>query len=346
MTSRLAIVAAFCLYGGVCCAAISQMDAEDAVRRRVVQRGLRVGLDAETGTYTVIASAAKSGIEDGSPASCAQRVACFRLAELKAIHQILNMRGQTMAGQTAVQRGHVDDAAVKTVRTFVETLSESDMDGCVVVDACELTDGTSRAVAVAMTWSAELERCARASAGGSIRPAAAWIEELKTYLANWGDGLPPPTVAFVDSAGFFHRLGVGVAALGGASPLERNAAARLADIWARKNLQLALFGRVAMRKKAELMKTSSRREELQGLASAYEALGEVAAEGPLPMGSLSILESVMMDSSSSGKLLVVVYGVKTQRTASGVAVPIQPGRLEGTSGVMVFNPKTGKFEKQ
>ena len=94
------------------------------------------------------------------------------------------------------------------------------------------------------------------------------------------------------------------------------------------------------------MKTSSRREELQGLASAYEALGEVSAEGPLPTGSLSILESVMKDSSGSGKLLVVVYGVKTQGTAAGAVVPVQPGRSEGTSGVMVFNPKTGKFEKQ
>ena len=345
MTSRLAIVLAFCLCGGACAAAVSQLDAEDAVRRRVVQRGLRVGLDAETGTYTVIASAAKSGGEPGSPASCAQRVACYRLAELRAVHQILNMRGQTMAGQTAVRRDRVGDAAVKAVRTFVETLSESDMDGCVVVDACELNDGARCIVAVAMTWSAELERRARASAEGSLRPAAAWIEELKAYLGEWGGGLPPPTVAFVDSAGFFHRLGVGAAALGGSSPLERNAAARAADLWARKNLQLALFGRAAMRKKAERMKTSSRREELQSLASAYEALGEVAVEGPLPTGSLSILESVVADSPNSGTLLVV-YGVKTQGTAAGAAVSVRPGSSEGTSGVMVFNPVTGKFEKQ
>ena len=347
MTFRLAIVAAFCLCGGVCCcAAVSRLDAEGDLRSRMAQRGLRAGIDAETGAYTVIASAAKSGGEPGSPAACAQRVACYRLAELRAIHQILNMRGQTMAGQTAVQSDRVGDAAVKTVRTFVETLSESDMDGCVVVDACELNDGARSVVAVAMTWSAELERRARASADGSLRQAAAWVEELKAHLDKWGGGLPPPTMAFVDSAGFFHRLGVGVAALGGESSLERNAAARSADLWARKNVQLALYGRAAMRKKAELMKNASRREELQSLASAYEALGEVTAEGPLPTGCTSVLDVVVADPSSSGKILVVVYGVKTQGTAFDVSVPVRPGRREVPSGVMIFNPNTGKFEKQ
>ncbi len=341
MTSRLVIVAAFCLCGGVCCAAISQMDAEAAVRRRVVQRGLHMGIDAETGSYTVIASAVKSGGEPGSHASCIQRVACYRLAELKAIHQILNMRGQTMSGQTAVQRDHVDDTAVKTVRTFVETLSKSDMDGCIVVDTCELNDGARCIVAVAMTWSAELERRARASADGALRPASVWIEELKTYLGNWGDELLPPTVAFVDSAGFFHRLGVGVAALGGASPLERNAASRLADLWARKNLQLALFGRAAMRKKAELMMSRGRLAESDPLASAYEALGEVSAEGPLPAGSRSIYDKVVQ-TADGAKFFLIVYGIVPLPKADGAL----PTTGKTADGIQIWNPLTGKFEKQ
>ena len=75
-----------------------------------------------------------------------------------------------------------------------------------------------------------------------------------------------------------------------------------------------------MRRKAELMKNSSRREEMQSLASAYEALGGVEAEGPLPAGSMSILDAVVADSSNSGKLLVVVYGVNAQG-AAGAGVP-------------------------
>lgn len=338
MTRRLAIFATLALCGGVCCAAVSRLDAEDALRRRMAQRDVRLGCDAERGTYTVVASAAKSGCEPGSPASSALRVTCYRLAELRAIHQILNMRGQSMAGKTVVQRDRVDDAAVKTARTFVETFSQSDMDGCVMVDACELNEGGTCAVAVAVTWSADLERRARASAAGSLQPAGDWIEELKSYLDMWDGGLLPPALAFVDSAGFFHQLGVGMADFAGESTLERNAAARLADLWARKNLQLALYGRAAMRKKAELMKASSRREELQSLTSMYEALGEVAAEGPLPAGSTSILDTVMTDSSNSNKLLIVVYGVKV--------APVPQAKPKESSGMMIFNPNTGKFEKQ
>ena len=207
-----------------------------------------------------------------------------------------------------------------------------------MVDACELNEGGTCAVAVAVTWSADLERRARASAAGSLQPAGDWIEELKNYLDRWDGGLLPPALAFVDSAGFFHQLGVGMASLAGESTLERNAAARLADLWARKNLQLALYGRAAMRKKAELMKTSSRREELQSLTSMYEALGEVAAEGPLPAGSTSILDTVMTDSSNSNKLLIVVYGVKV--------APVPQAKPKESSGMMIFNPNTGKFEKQ
>ena len=346
MTVRLVIGFLCCLCGMFCRAAISQLEAEDTVRRRVVQRGLHVGFDAEKGAYIVIASASKSGCDSSSSAYCAQRVACFRLAELKAIHQIIDMRLQMMTGSSEVLRERLGNDAVKTASTFVETFSRMDMDGCVILDSCALNEGAKCVVAMAMVWSEDLKRSARASAAGTIRPAAAWVEELKCYLGKWDDGLLPPTVAFVDSAGFFHRLGVGTASLGGDSLLDRNAAARLADMWARKNLQLALYGYAAMRRKAELMKTSSSRRELNSLASAYEALGDVAAEGPLPAGSTSILDAVVTDSSNSGKLLVVVYGVKTQEAVEGAADSVLQNNPKGTAGIMIFNPITGKFEKK
>ena len=352
MTSRLTIGVALCLCGGVCCAAISQLDAEDAVRRRMVQRGLPLGTDLETGSYTVIASAVKSGSEPGSSADGARRTTCFRLAELKAVHQILNMRAQTMTGMSEARRERAGGEAVKTMRTFVETFSQSDMDGCVVVDSCELNEGESCVVAIAMTWSADLENRARASAAGSLQPAATWVDELARLLDGWGDVLWPPTVSFVDSAGFFHRVGVGIAGFAGESPLARNAAVAQADLWARKNLQLAFYGAAAMRKKAELMKASSRRADARSTASAYEALSEVAAEGPLPVGSCPLFDRVVPDASGSGKLFVVVYGVKAPRaeTAQGGAcravVPIAEPASQVPSGVMLFNPNTGKFEKQ
>lgn len=345
MTLRSTIAVALCLYGGAYCAAISQLDVEQVVRRRMVQRGLRMGFDAEKGTYTVIASAVKSEVEPRSSVYCAQRTrtACFRLAELKAIHQILNLRAQTMAGETAVQWERSGEESIKTVRTFVETFSQSDMDGCVVVDSCELSDGAKCAMAVAMTWSVDLENHAHASKDGKLRPSETWNNELKRHLEKWGDGMLPPVVAFVDSSGFFHRVGVGMSRFVGESSLERDVAIQQADLWARKNLQLALYGLAAMRKKAELMRVSSRRDDLKTLASVYEALGEVAAEGPMPTGSCPLIDRVVSNGSGLNKFFVVVYGVKPSVAFGGY---LEPSAASGTipSAVKIWNPNTGKFE--
>ena len=328
MTARLSILAALCLCGGICFAAVSSLDAEDALRRALVERGIRLGHDAETGVCTVIASASKKG---------AQPSACFRMAELKALHQILNMRSQTMSGATAVRR----DEAAKTVRSLVETLSQADLDGCLLVDFLGRQDGDGWVVAVAMCWSEGLESRARASASGALRPADSWMDELKKLVDGCDGELLPPTLSFVDSKGFFHRAGVGVARVGGEAPLQRDAAAREADIMARKNLQLALYGRAAMRRKAELMKSQDRLEDVKTVSSAYEALGEVSAEGPLPDGGRSVYDKVVRSGDGS-KFFVVVYGV-VQGKAAGAGQPA-PGTASGD--VLIWNPRTGKFEKQ
>ena len=337
MTARVSIIAFLCLCGGACCAAFSCIDAENVVRRALTARGIRQGFDAETGTYTVIASAVKRDVDPGASTSCAQQSACFRLAELKAIHQILNMRSQTMEGGTSVQR----DASAKSVRTFVEALSQNDLDGCLLVGFDGRVDGDSCVVAVAMSWSEELERRARASAAGKLRTADSWVDEFKQYVGTWGNGILPPTVSFIDSAGFLHHVGVGTARVTGESSLERNAAARLADLWARKNLQLAIYGRAAMRKKAELMMSRDRLAETESLVSAYEALGEVSAEGPLPAGSRSIYDKVVQ-TADGAKSFLIVYGIVPPPKADGALPPA--GKT--ADGIQIWNPLTGKFEKQ
>jgi hypothetical protein len=342
MTVRRFILAGLCLCGGACCAAFSRLDAEDAVRRALAANGMHQGYDAETGVYMVIASAAKSGVAPGTATCCAQQAACFRSAELNAFHQILNMRGQSMAGRTAVQR----DAAAKSVRSFVETLSQADLDGCLLVEFQGWQDGDTCVVAVAMSWSEDLERRARASAAGRLRPADAWIDELKGCLAECDGDVLPPTLSFVDSAGFFHRAGVGRAPFDGASALQRNAAVKEADLWARKNLQLALYGRAAMRKKAELMKAHDRLEGERSLSSAYEALGDVSADTPLPAGSRPLFDKVVQVGDGQMKSFVVVYGVDPPKTVRGISDSGSQTAERAPDGVLIWNPNTGKFEKQ
>ena len=342
MTIRRVILVGFCLCGGVCCAAFSRLDAEDVVRRALVAKGMRQGYDAETGIYMVIASATKSGVDPRSSTCCAQQSSCFRLAELNAFHQILNMRGQSMAGKTAVQRS---DAA-KSVRSFVETLSQADLDGCLLVEFHGRQDGDNCVIAVAMCWSEELERRARASAAGSLWPADSWIDELKRRLDGLGGDLLPPTLSFVDSAGFFHRAGVGIAPFDGASALRYNVAVREADLWARKNLQLALYGFAAMRKKAELMKSRDRLANIENLSSLYEALGEVSADTQLPAGSRPIFDKVVQIGGGRMKSFVVVYGVDSPKGVRAVSDSSSKEIGKTLEGGMIFNPNTGKFEKQ
>ncbi len=337
MTARVSIIAVLCLCGGLGCAAFSSLDAENAVRRTLVARGIRQGFDSETGAYTVIASAVKRGVGPESPMFCAQQSVCFRQAELKAIHQILNMRAQTMEGGTSVRR----DPSEKSARTFVETLSQNDMDGCLLVAFDGRVDGDGCVAAVAMSWSEDLERRARASAACRLRPADSWVDELKARLDGLGGSQLPPTLSFVDSAGFFHYVGVGSASFDDGSDLRRNAAVREADLMARKNLQLALYGRAAMRKKAELMTARARVDGAENLSAAYEALGEVSATTPLPQGSRPLFDKVVPAGNGS-KAFVVVYGVVPPKTADGNL----PSAGTAPKDVLIWNPRTGKFEKQ
>ena len=324
MTTRLAIAAAFALCGCVCMAAFTRLDAENVVRRRLVQRGLRQGVDSETGIHAVIASAVAQ-----------QPSVCFRVAELRAIHQLLNMRGQSMAGMTEVQR----DAASKSARTFVETLSQSDLDGCIVLDFEGRKVGDRYVASVAVGWSDDFANRAQASAAGTIFPAKTWIDEFRAFLDAHRGGMMPSSVSFVDSAGFLHNVGIGTVRLDGDSALQRNTAARMADLLARKNLSLALHGRSEMRKKAELMKSRNRVDDGQALSSVYEALGNVSADGPLPVGSRPLFD--MVNLVENERFLSVVYGVDAPISSdTGREAVAEP------SGVMIFNPNIGTYEKR
>ena len=96
-----------------------------------------------------------------------------------------------------------------------------------------------------------------------------------------------------------------------------------------------------MRKKAELMKSQDRLEDVKTVSSVYEALGEVSAEGPLPDGSRSVYDKVVRAGDGS-KAFIVVYGVVPDK-AVGTGQPVS----ETASGdVLIWNPRTGKFEKQ
>lgn len=343
MTFRLAIVVALCLCGGTCCAAFSRLDAEDFLRRALSAKKIHQGYDSETGMYTVIASAEKKGMNPESPMFCALQSSCFRLAELRALHQILNMRSQSMAGRTSVQH----DATNKLVRTFVETMSHADLDGCLVTDFHGKQEGDRCVVAVAMCWSDELERRAHASAAGSLRPADSWINELKSRLGKLGDSLLPPTMSFVDSAGFFHRVGVGTASFKGESDLRRSMAFSEADRLGRKNLQLALYGRAEMRKEIDLMMSRGLKDGDQSLASVYEALSMVSADAILPVGSGPLFYRLVEGQGAKRSMFMIFYGVDQPMSTCVEEKDLGSQTIgKPPEGVLIWNPNTGNYEKK
>ena len=101
-----------------------------------------------------------------------------------------------------------------------------------------------------------------------------------------------------------------------------------------------------MRKKAELMKSRDRLANIENLSSLYEALGEVSADTQLPAGSRPIFDKVVQIGGGRMKSFVVVYGVDSPKGVRAVSDSSSKEIGKTLEGGMIFNPNTGKFEKQ
>ncbi len=300
MKLRGAISVFLVLTAGMLLAAGSGLDAEAQVRRQLRQLGVQVGYDATGDAYTVIVSARRQCAQVGSYGSA--RTVCFRMAELRARHQIMNALGMAASGATTVQRG----AGSKGVSTVFSTFAEREVRGCEIVAFHESCDEDGLVVALALQWRRALDRQELATDAGAVVPAPDWEKAFTQWFAGTGWRLPPPTMVFVDGNGFVHRLGVGIAEPKGDGPLWNSSALKMAESFARKNLQLALYGN------AEVRKTAAARMKTGGdggaSVSAYEALGTVSALGVLPQGTRDVLMQMVDCPSSLRKLMLSIYG--------------------------------------
>lgn len=285
---------------------LSRFEAEAAVRKDLRTRGVPLGSDETGGAYTVVACAERAFAGGEAADASAVRTVCFRMAELRARHQIMNARGRTMGGRTSVNNGQGGDARTKTVSTLVETFARQTLCGCELVGCREGMHEGRYVVALALRWRADLERAERACAAGAMVPAEDWRDAFLRRFEAGGAALPPPVDVFVDARGFVHRIGVGFAEPTRDHPLARSAAALFADLLARKNLQLALFGDAEMRNAAAAMLAKG---ALRSTASVYEALGTVSAAGALPRGARSILERSVVHPVTGRTVYMIVYGL-------------------------------------
>lgn len=284
---------------------LSRFDAEADVRKDLLARGVSLGSDATGSEYTVVASAESPFAGGNSSAACAVRAGGFRIAELRARHQIMNARGMTVTGGTSARRGKDEDPKAKMVATMLETFARRTLLGCEIVACREGTCKGRYVVALALRWSRKLEEAERASASGEIQPAADWRKTFQRVQESDGGRLLPPMGVFVDSQGYVHHVGVGFSEPVSDDALARSAAASHADLFARKNLQLSLYGDAEMRKVAAARLATG---AFRSTASVYEALGAVSASGPLPPGACSLVARSLVHPVTERTVYMVAWG--------------------------------------
>lgn len=304
MKLRGAIFVLLALAVGTLMAAGSGLDAEAQVRRQLRRLGVQVGFDATGDAYTVVASARHRCGPDGLYGPV--RTVCFRMAELRARHQIMNALGMVASGSSAVHRESSGGVGSKSVSTVFSMFAEREVRGCEIVAFRECRDEGVLVVALALRWRRALDRQELATDGGAVAPAPDWEATFAQWLDGTGWQLPPPMMVFVDGNGFVHRIGTGISEPKGNGQLWNSTALKMAEMLARKNLQLAVYGNAEVRKTAAARMKSG--GEGGSSASAYEALGTVSASGALPQGTREVLMKMVDCPNSPRKLMLSVYG--------------------------------------
>lgn len=284
--------------------AVTGLDAENEVRRQLRTQGVQVGFNAVGDAYTVVASACRTF--DGKMFGSARTV-CFRMAELRARHQIMNALGLTASGATTVRHRAEDGDGrrEKTVSTVFSAFSEHELRGCDILAFHECAGEGKYAVGVALRWRREAERREKMTDEGMVSPAADWAVAFERWLDDSGWELPPPCLVFLDGNGFLHRIGTGVGEPAGDDPAWKRAALGLATLFAGRNLQLAIYGNDVVRRTAAARMTAG---TSASSSSAYEALASAAATGTFPPGTRELRVRSARDPVTGRRVLVAVRG--------------------------------------
>lgn len=335
----------------LCCAAsrVSANAADDFVLAYLQEKGITLGVNSRSGEIVAIGHASCPSDSFGN--DCASlRDKCHKLASLDARSEILQTLAVTSSGVRDAGLRHDGIQGERTADSACRAFSERTLSGWWVVVSREHFDGNRFSVAVAVAWSLSGERRFDDLKAGRLIPSRNWRDELLAYvkgqdLASWAD-----VRLFVDSAGFPHLMGVGMAEWDG-HRLFRDTALRRADMLAQKNLLLALYGDSAIMAAAGKWRrdASSASGPATEQMAFYESLAAVSVTMPLPKGCRPLYVTEVGRGPQKKVISVFSFeptaaGDAGESGGSGRGEPVVPGTRP--SGVMIFNPKTGKFEKQ
>ena len=335
--------------------------AEQVVRQTVVQLGLSLS-EAKLDSQLVFVGLHKAAMDHPSkvPMFLLGREKDHKIAELKAKAELLRFLRQHWSGREEL-RLFADDVKVDMEMTSTADLFAKNLvSGWHVLCSAERYENGVYSVAVAVTWSLALEKAGRAAREGCLPSSESYKDELEGWLKKQDIATWTGARTFVDASGFPHILGVGVGDAGSTSRLWLKQLQVKTDLWARKNLMLCLYGDAESRKVAsEWMSMKGGVETESEAESFYRTLANIEVKTKVVEGMSSVFDGFVTHPITGQKMLVTVYGIlpKAYKQNRSVALSqniedsVSPGAhnvrssMSDQSGVMIFNPNTGKYEK-
>ena len=339
----------------VLCCAVSRVlanAADDFVLSYLQDKGIPLGFNSRGGEIVAIGHAICPSDTFGQDFA-SLRDKCHKLASLNARLEILQTLAVTSSGVRDAGLRHDGMQGERTVSSACKVFSERILSGWWVVISREHLDEKGFSVSVAIAWSPSSERRFADLKAGRLMPAQNWREELLAYikgqdLTSWAD-----VRLFVDSAGFPHLMGIGMADWDG-HRLFRDAALRRADMLAQKNLLLALYGDSAVMAAAgkwRLDASSDSGHKKVEQVTFYESLAEVSVTMPLPKGCRPIYVTEVGCGRDGRKKIISVFSFEPPAVADVARTGGGEENRSATSedrpsGIMIFNPNTGRYEKR
>jgi hypothetical protein len=353
MCCRYLLAVTLCL---VSCFARAIDPAEQVVRQTVAQLGLSLGA-TKLDSQLVFVGLHKAEMEHPSkvPMFLLVREKDHKIAELKAKAELLRFLRQLWSGREEVKLFADDKNVDMEMTSAVDLFAKSLVSGWYVLCSAERYENGVYSVAVAVTWSLELEKAGRAARDGCLPCSKSYKTELDDWLKKQDIATWTGTRVFVDSAGFPHLLGVGVGDVGDSSRLWLKQLQMKTELWARKNLMLGLYGDAEASKVA--LERMSMDETDSDSESFYEGLANIEVKNEVIDGISLVVDGFVRHPITGRKMLVTIDGVLPRIRPSHVAKQNQTGGVSPVmnrirhsgmdqSGIMTWNPNTGKFEKQ
>ena len=353
---RMACYVSFCLvmlvptlvFGGVV------TSVEHSIRDSIAHKGYRLGFDRDRNTFVFVGrKMADMESPENEKSFLLQREKILKIAELKAKSALLGYLRRTMTGVEYVGVCEKNPKIEKKMQSVAVAFADNLISGWQVLDVAEgYSDGVYD-VAVAILWSPTLEYAGRMARAGRMVASEDYRTEFRSWLKSQNMSGWYGCRVFVDSAGFPHLLGVGVGDADGKSSIEMKALRLKCDLLARKNLMLGLWGDGEMRKAAEdIIITENDDGDRFDAESFFEQMASVEAKGKTIEGMMLVDERMVVHPLSRRRMMVVVYGVEPSMevVVDGISTETPKSTCESqhpsSSGVQVWNPNTGKFEKR